>query len=134
MRNKRINTITAESEKKLDSEKKYLPIKQPKYNYHLFLILLNNIKKGWITEHKFCPDRKWRFDYAHPEYKIATEIEGGIFVFGRHNRASGYIKDMEKYNMATILGWKVLRYTPQQLLKMGEDVKNLFALIKEGRV
>ena len=68
------------------------------------------------TEFKFCKDRRWRFDYAFPKYKIAIEQEGGIWIRGRHNRGTGFIKDMEKYNMAVLLGWRVLRYTPEQLL------------------
>lgn len=67
-----------------------------------------------IPEYKFCETRKWRFDYALPDEKIAIEIEGGVYSYGRHTRGCGYIKDMEKYNEAALLGWKVLRYTPQQ--------------------
>lgn len=67
-----------------------------------------------ISEFIFHPSRKWRFDYAIPELKIAIEKEGGIFSNGRHVRVNGYINDMEKYNAATVLGWRILRYTPQQ--------------------
>jgi len=63
----------------------------------------------------FAPPRKWRFDFAWPFNKIAVEIEGGAWIGGRHNRASGFIKDAEKYNNAALLGWRVLRYTPQNI-------------------
>ncbi|MEM4203152.1 MAG: hypothetical protein QXS54_03685 [Candidatus Methanomethylicaceae archaeon] len=66
-------------------------------------------------EYYFDPPRKWRFDYAWPERKVAVEIEGGVWTYGRHNRAATFIKDLEKYNRAVELGWRVLRYTPQQL-------------------
>lgn len=59
--------------------------------------------------------RKWRFDYAWPQYKLALEIEGGSWVNGRHNRASGFIADMGKYNQAAFLGWKILRVTPKDV-------------------
>ena len=62
-----------------------------------------------VKEHKFHPLRKWRFDYAIIELKICIEIEGGIFTQGRHIRPMGFIKDMEKYNTAAALGWKVIR-------------------------
>ena len=68
-------------------------------------------------EYKFHPKRKWRFDYAWPDYKIALEVEGGIWTKGRHVRGTGFLKDMEKYNAATVLGWRVLRTTPTDLLK-----------------
>jgi len=66
-----------------------------------------------IPEYRFC-ERRWKFDFANIEHKIAIEIEGGAYSGGRHTRGTGFIKDMEKYNRATVLGWRLLRYTPQQ--------------------
>jgi len=65
----------------------------------------------WEAEYKFHPTRKWRFDYAIPKFKIAVEIEGGVWVKGRHINPIGYTKDCEKYNAAACMGWVVLRYT-----------------------
>ena len=31
-----------------------------------------------VEELKFHPDRKWRFDFAHPSTMVAIEVEGGI--------------------------------------------------------
>lgn len=67
-----------------------------------------------VREYKFYPTRAWRFDYAIPQLRIAIEIDGGIWINGRHNRASGYIGDMEKFNAAATLGWVVLKFTPQE--------------------
>lgn len=67
-------------------------------------------------EYQFHPTRKWRFDYAVPFRKVAIEVEGGAWTGGRHNRAQGFIADMEKYNTAALFGWRVLRVTPDQLL------------------
>ena len=79
-----------------------------------------------VKEYKFHPKRKWRFDYAIVEYKIAIEIDGGVWIKGRHNRPIGYIKDMEKFNTAASMGWVVLKFTPDQLYKT-----ETFNLIKE---
>lgn len=62
-----------------------------------------------VREHVFAKPRRWRFDFAWPSFKLAVEVEGAIFVGGRHNRALGMMADMVKYNTATILGWQVLR-------------------------
>lgn len=96
-------------------------------------------------EHRFDKVRKWRFDFAYPERKIAIEVEGGSFsapvrchicgnivkhrlksgvlvpvrAGGRHNRGANFEKDAEKYNQAALDGWMVLRVTP--------------AMIKDGR-
>lgn len=64
-----------------------------------------------VKEWRFAPPRRWRFDLAWPSRSLALEIEGGHWINGRHNRASGFIKDMEKYNEAALSGWKVLRVT-----------------------
>jgi very-short-patch-repair endonuclease len=66
-------------------------------------------------EIRFAPPRKWRFDYAWPELKLAVEQDGGAYSMGRHTRGSGFIKDMEKLNHAAILGWHILRFTPAQV-------------------
>lgn len=72
-------------------------------------------------ELKFYGTRRWKFDFALPDRMTAIEIEGGAFTRGRHTRGVGFIKDMEKYNHAALLGWKVLRFTPQQVLS-GEAI------------
>lgn len=63
--------------------------------------------------------RRWRFDWAWVEWKVALEVEGGVWRGGRHTRGKGYIADMAKYSEAAILGWLVLRLTPTDLQKMG---------------
>ena len=87
-----------------------------------------------IKEYKFCDGRKWRFDYALPDLKIAIEIEGGVFSNGRHTRGKGYLNDMEKYNMASELGWTLLRYTPTQLneSKTYEQIKRVIKTKQHG--
>lgn len=54
-------------------------------------------------------------DFAWPEYRVAVEIEGGVWSMGRHNRPKGFIADTEKYNAAAELGWIVLRFTAQAI-------------------
>ena len=76
-------------------------------------VLNSLLLEGWTKEHKFC-ERRWRFDFAHIEKRIAIEIEGGVYSRGRHVRPKGFIGDMEKYNRAAVLGWRVIRLTPQQ--------------------
>lgn len=62
------------------------------------------------TEHRFHPKRRWRFDFAFPESRIAVEVEGGTWAGGRHTTGKGFQKDCEKYNAAVELGWRVLRF------------------------
>jgi very-short-patch-repair endonuclease len=66
-------------------------------------------------EYMFAYPRKWRADFAFVEDRLLVEIEGGVWAQGRHTRGSGFVKDLEKYNQATILGWKLLRVTPAMI-------------------
>lgn len=66
-------------------------------------------------EFVFASPRKWRFDYAFVPAKLALEIEGGAFIVGRHTRGRGFSNDLVKYAEAAILGWTVLRATPEQI-------------------
>jgi len=62
-------------------------------------------------EVRFHPTRKWRFDFAWREQRLAVEVEGGTWAGGRHTRGEGFAEDAEKYNAAVLLGWSVLRFT-----------------------
>lgn len=63
------------------------------------------------VEYRFHPPRRWRFDMAWPDVKLAVEVEGGTWVGGRHVRPSQFEADCEKYNQAAIDGWRVIRVT-----------------------
>lgn len=75
--------------------------------------------KSWspdaVAEYRFHPSRMWRFDWAFPGALLAIECDGGIFAKGRHSRGSGIKGDMEKVNAAACLGWRVLKFMPEQL-------------------
>jgi very-short-patch-repair endonuclease len=70
---------------------------------------------GIVGEYQFHPTRRWKFDFAIVDEKVAIEVDGGIWSGGRHSGGAGQIGDMEKGNEAVKLGWRVLHYTPQQI-------------------
>lgn len=74
-----------------------------------------------IAEFRFAPPRKWRFDWALVDQKLAIEVQGGLFVQGRHSRGAALLKEHEKLNTAASLGWRVFFVTPQTLLAEGPD-------------
>lgn len=78
-----------------------------------------------VLEKQFHPDRKWRFDMAIPDLLVAIELEGGVWTRGRHTRGAGFLKDVEKYNAGTVLGWRILRYAHVEhgIGQILEDVK-----------
>jgi very-short-patch-repair endonuclease len=89
-------------------------------------------------EFKFHPTRKWRVDFAWPEIKLAVEIDGGIWIPGKsgrggaHSLPSNIIRDMEKNNELSILGWHLLRFTPGQV-KNGGAISTIERYFNERR-
>lgn len=83
----------------------------------------------WQREYRFAPPRRWRFDFAHVEMRIAVEIEGGIWVNGRHSRGKGMQADMDKYNTATVMGWRVLRFSTGQV-ESGEAIATIKGMME----
>lgn len=63
-----------------------------------------------IREYRFHETRRWRVDFAWPSHNLLVEVEGGVFSRGRHTRGLGFIKDCTKYNTATLMGFRVLRF------------------------
>jgi very-short-patch-repair endonuclease len=59
--------------------------------------------------------RRFRFDYAMPEIKLAIEYEGIFSAKSRHTTVAGFMRDAVKYNEATILGWRVIRITADMI-------------------
>ena len=77
-------------------------------------------------EYRLHAIRKWRFDYAWPRWKVALEVEGGVFGFtdpktgqrrsgGAHSSITGIKRDIEKYSYAAAMGWLVVRCMPTTL-------------------
>ncbi len=75
----------------------------------------DGVLKVQVREFQFHPDRRWRFDFAFVDEKIAVEVEGGIWNGGRHTRGAGFESDCVKYNEAALAGWRVLRVSTKMV-------------------
>jgi very-short-patch-repair endonuclease len=74
-----------------------------------------------VRELRFHPPRMFRLDFAWPDVKLAVEIEGGIYRGGGHTSVKGLMRDIEKSNLLTMDGWRLLRFHGDQV-KSGEAV------------
>jgi very-short-patch-repair endonuclease len=83
----------------------------------LFFLQLQDaqLAEGCEREFIFAPPRRWRFDFAWPLPQIAIEVEGGSWIQGSHNRGARFEQDSEKYNEAVVRGWRVFRFTTDQV-------------------
>lgn len=66
-------------------------------------------------EYVFLPDRKFRADFAYPDAGLLIEVEGGTRGKGGHSTHAGITRDVEKSNLATLNGWRVIRCTGDQV-------------------
>lgn len=82
-----------------------------------------------VAEFQFHGERKWRFDYAWVQQRVALEVEGGIHTQGAHARPGGILRDMEKYNYAQCMGWIVIRCVPKNL-----HHKETFGFLKQAMI
>lgn len=71
-----------------------------------------------VAEYRFASPRKWRFDFAWPDAKVALEVQGGLFTGGRHSRGPALMKEHEKLNAAARDGWRILYTIPQNVCMM----------------
>ena len=84
-----------------------------------------------VREFYFAKPRRFRADFAWPDRKILAEVEGGTWSGGRHVRGKGYESDCEKYSIAAMLGYRVLRFTTA-MVRDGRAIGFLAATIREG--
>ena len=73
---------------------------------------LKGLIKPW---HPFWRDRAWRLDFAWPTQRLAVEVQGGLFVQGRHTRGAALAAEYERHNEATLRNWRVLYVTAEQI-------------------
>jgi len=84
-------------------------------------------------EFRFHPTRRWRFDYAFPQHKLAVELDGrgrGGHP-GRHHSITGASKDYAKLNAAAVLGWRVLRFQSHERAMVNRWVDTVIEALEE---
>lgn len=94
---------------------------------------------GWpepVTEYRFSPKRKWQWDVAWVDLKVAIEFQGGVYNPnnpGRHMRPQGFASDCEKFSSGAAMGWRCLPVTYKQV-KDGHLLQWLKAIMGESGV
>ena len=78
-----------------------------------------NIK--FVRQFRPFKERRFSCDFLLSDYNVIIEIEGGQWINGRHQRGTGYKNDIEKYNMITLAGYKILRLTTDHFMRVSKD-------------
>ena len=81
-------------------------------------------------EVKAIPGRQFKVDFVIPVYMIAIEVEGFAARGqpGRHQRASGFNKDIVKYNLLAMYGYTLLRYN-SRMIRYKMAIRQIMTLI-----
>lgn len=80
-------------------------------------------------EYRFDSVKRWRFDFAYLDCKLAIEVEGATWIPNTgHTSGVGYRENVRKYNAAVMQGWKLLRFTTD-MVKSGEALKVIEEMI-----
>lgn len=130
------NTISIAEFKKLNKEgrvgKKQKGDKAKSEMYATVARLTKQYGGVHYEELKFDIVRKFKFDFAivvseagKNPLKIAIEYEGLMSEKSGHTTITGYTSNCEKYNLACVLGWKVLRYTALNYKDLERDLNKL---------
>lgn len=108
------------------------------------LLALHLKAKGieFVREVRFAPPRRWRLDFVLPRkapskpgcegikdarnYDLAIEVEGGHWLGGHGGKR--FRADCEKYNEATILGYRLLRFTTD-MVEDGTALKTIERMV-----
>ena len=105
-----------------------------KLNKAIFKPIIKSLGYEVEEEFKFCPTRKFRADWRVSKGDVCCLVEyEGVNIQksksgkSRHLSLVGYSNDCEKYNLANIMGYKMLRYT---VLNFGNVIRDLERCLK----
>ena len=89
----------------------------------------------FVGEYQFAKKaigRKWAFDFADPDHKLAVEVDGNAW---HVKGGGGHMKDndLEKLNTAVLMGWRVLRFSPGMLKRDPEKCIKLVVACLERK-
>ena len=74
------------------------------------------------TQYSYVPGRKFAADFAWPEARLLVEVQGGVYTRGAHGSVGGVLRDIERLNLATLAGWRMLRFAGQHI-ERGEAIE-----------
>jgi very-short-patch-repair endonuclease len=81
----------------------------------------------FVREYEFAKPRKYRADFFI-QPSLLIEVEGGIWNDGAHTRGKHFESDADKYNLATIKGYSLLRYSTA-MVERGDAIRDIMGLL-----
>ncbi len=99
-----------------------------KIQKNIFKAVIQSLGYEVQEEFKFCPVRKFKADWrvSRGDKCCLVEYEGLMSKKSRHTTKVGFTTDCEKYNLASIMGYVVLRYTVINFDNVIQDLEEYF--------
>jgi hypothetical protein len=77
------------------------------------------------------PGRRFQTDFYWSSHATGLEVEGGVYVGGRHVNPSGFEGDIRKYNAIAAQGIRLFRVMPQHTKpRKGDDEPYLLSVLR----
>jgi len=108
--------------------------------------LENNFLSHWVLMFGNLPEpvrqyavrnphtgRDWKLDFCWASELLAVEIQGGSFIKGGHNTATGQAQDYIRHNTLTRMGWRTLFYNTIQCKHMADVVTEVAEVLCQAR-
>ncbi|EHU1259125.1 hypothetical protein A1E07_RS06985 [Acinetobacter baumannii] len=133
---KKYYMLTRKKERK--PKPKSTPLPKAKQNY---LEAEATLKEELIElaigfESKFQPihTKHWRFDFHIVKLRLLIEIEGGPWSGGRGGKLSNKAWNLDRYDLAEEMGYKIERFHPDSILSgyVINWIKSELARIEDG--
>lgn len=83
--------------------------------------------------YRYVPGRKFEADFAFPDRRLLIEVQGGIYSRAAHGSITGILADNERLNLATLNGWGMFRFTPDQV-KDGTAIETIRKALGIGMI
>jgi very-short-patch-repair endonuclease len=125
-----VRSIFNYNKKTKKKEKEDTPSKEDEL-WALIRMIDPDLLVGLVRQYRFCKGeyeyRRYTFDFCYPELKLAIEVDGGQWEVGGGRHMSD--EDYHKLNIATIQGYKILRFKTNMV---DEDGCGCVMRIREG--
>lgn len=109
----------------------------PRFDAFLSLVAASGLPAPEL-EYVFHPTRRFKADYAWPAQKLIVERQGGLWAKEgtrakkAHTMPLAILRDYEKANLAQLVGFTYLQFTPSQL-DSGEVIETLRIRLADAR-
>lgn len=83
----------------------------------LLAVHLQELEVPFFRDFAYAEPRRFRADFMviSKGYRFLIEVQGGVYSRQAHGSIKGVLADNERLNQATLHGYRMLRFTPNEV-------------------